>query len=195
LVAGATSKGIPRNSLMDWVQREIQESSEWKAIEKAARKEATNVVEEDKDEEFHLPADVDDPRTYKEVMSTWYTAQWDVGYDNKISSLKVHNVWTLIPQSSVPASQKVVGSRPHFHTKCKEKGEIYCHKVRVVAKGYSQVQGVDYINTYAPVVRMESMSAILHIGVMLDWEINQLDFKTVFLHGDLKEEVYMEKPE
>jgi hypothetical protein len=65
--------------------------------------------------------------------------------------------------------------------------------VCVVAKGYSQVQGVDYTDTYAPVVQMESMYSILHTGTALDWEIHQLNVKTVFLHGNLKEEVYMEQ--
>jgi len=88
-----------------------------------------------------------------------------------------------------------VGSRPHFHTKRDEKGEIYQHKVQVVAKGYSQIHRVDYTDTYAPVARMESMRTILHIGATLDWEINQLDIKTAFLNGDLEEEVYMEQPE
>jgi hypothetical protein len=80
-------------------------------------------------------------------------------------------------------------------TRSATKREIYWHKVCVVAKGYSQVHGVDYTDTYTPVTQMESMCTILHIGATLDWEINQLDVKMVFLHGDLEEEVYMEQPE
>jgi hypothetical protein len=87
-----------------------------------------------------------------------------------------------------------MGSRPHLHKKCDEKGEIYQHKVHVVAKGYSQVQGINYTDMYAPVAQMESMWTILHVRVGLNWEINQLDVKTVFLHRDLKEEEYMEQP-
>jgi hypothetical protein len=67
--------------------------------------------------------------------------------------------------------------------------------VCIVAKGYSQVQGVDYTDTYAPVTQMKSMRSVLHIGTTLNWEIHQLDIKIVFLHGDLQEEVYMEQPE
>ena len=51
------------------------------------------------------------------------------------------------------------------------------------------------MDTYAPVAQMELTRAILHIGTSLDWEIHQMDVKTAFLHGDLKEEVYMEQPE
>ena len=67
--------------------------------------------------------------------------------------------------------------------------------MRVVAKGFAQKPGIDYTDTYAPVARMESTRAILHIGASLDWEIHQMDIKTAFLHGNLKEEVYMEQPE
>ena len=66
--------------------------------------------------------------------------------------------------------------------------------MRVVAKGFAQKPGIDYTDTYAPVTRMESTRAILHIGTSLDLEIHQMDVKTAFLHGDLEEEVYMEQP-
>src|SRR5882672_11410593 len=89
----------------------------------------------------------------------------------------------------------MVGSQPYFLRKCNEKGEVVRNKVRVVAKGYSQVEGVDYTDTYALVSWMESMCMILHIGASLDWEMCQLDVKRAFLHGDLKEEIYMHQPE
>ncbi len=74
-------------------------------------------------------------------------------------------------------------------------GNIVRHKVRVIAKGYAQKPGIDYTDTYAPVARMESTRVILHITASLDWEVHQMDIKTAFLHGNLKEEVYMEQPE
>ena len=67
--------------------------------------------------------------------------------------------------------------------------------MRVIAKGFVQKPGIDYMDTYAPVTWMELTRAILHIGASLDWEIHQMDIKMAFLHGDLKEEVYMEQPE
>jgi Reverse transcriptase (RNA-dependent DNA polymerase) len=67
--------------------------------------------------------------------------------------------------------------------------------VRVVAKGYSQVEGVDYTDTFAPVAQLESVRTVLGIAASLDWEIHQFDVKTTFLHGNLTEELYMEQPE
>jgi Reverse transcriptase (RNA-dependent DNA polymerase) len=68
-------------------------------------------------------------------------------------------------------------------------------KVQVVSKGYSQVERVDYIDTFAPVARLESVRMVLSIAASLDWEIHQFDSKTAFLHGNLTEEIYMEQPD
>jgi len=67
--------------------------------------------------------------------------------------------------------------------------------VHVVVKGFVQKPGIDYTETYAAVACMESTRVLLHIGASLYWKIHQMDIKPAFLHGDLQEEVYMEKPE
>jgi len=65
----------------------------------------------------------------------------------------------------------------------------------VVAKGFTQVPGIDFNETYALVTCLESICAILHIGATKDWDIDHLDVKTTFLHGELDKEIYMEQPE
>ena len=64
----------------------------------------------------------------------------------------------------------------------------------MVAKGFTQVPGIDFGETYALVTFLESVCTILHIGATNDWDINHLDVKTEFLHGELDEEIYMEQP-
>jgi hypothetical protein len=64
----------------------------------------------------------------------------------------------------------------------------------LVAKGFSQKEGIDYNETYAPVVRYESIRMVISIAMAKNLEILHLDVKTAFLHGDLKEELYMEQP-
>ena len=64
-----------------------------------------------------------------------------------------------------------------------------------MAKGFSQIEGIDYTDTFAPVARLESVWTVLSITASLDWEIHQFDVKTAFLHGDLIEDIYMEQPE
>ena len=69
------------------------------------------------------------------------------------------------------------------------------HKSRLVAKGYSQKEGVDYHDIFAPVVKHVSLRLLLSIVVNHDLELEQLDVKTAFLHGDIEEEIYMEQPQ
>ncbi|HEV7735827.1 MAG TPA: reverse transcriptase domain-containing protein [Chlamydiales bacterium] len=133
-------------------------------------------------------------KTWKEAAESDEADQWRAAYQEEMDSLKKHDVWTLIPRSQVPKGRKVIKSRPCFVRKKDENGKVVRHKVRVVAKGFTQVAGVDFTETFASVARMESMRTLLHIGATNDWEIHQMDVKTAFLHGDLEEDIYMEQP-
>jgi Reverse transcriptase (RNA-dependent DNA polymerase) len=104
-------------------------------------------------------------------MKSYDASHWDESYDDEMASIHKHKVWTFIPHSSVPPDRKIIGSHAHFLRKHNERNEVTCRKVRVVAKGYSQIAGLDYTDTYAPVARMESVRSILHIATSLDWEI------------------------
>jgi hypothetical protein len=64
----------------------------------------------------------------------------------------------------------------------------------LVAKGYSQVEGVDYEETFSPVAKMASIRLLLALAVSYDLEVEQMDMKTTFLHGELKEEIFMKQP-
>ena len=102
-------------------------------------------------------------------------------------SLHEHKVWDLVSCDQVPVGCKVIPSKPVSHYKCDSDGNVIQHKVCIVAKGFAQKPGIDYMDTYASVACMESTHVLLHIGASLDWEIHQMDIKTAFLHGDLKE--------
>ena len=65
----------------------------------------------------------------------------------------------------------------------------------MVAKGYSHVQGLDYNETFALIERMDSIRLVLTVATSKRWEVHHMDVKSAFLHGDLKEEIYMKQPE
>jgi len=69
------------------------------------------------------------------------------------------------------------------------------YKARLVAKGYSQIPGIDFDDVFSPVVKHSSIRALLSIVAMRDYELEQLDVKTAFLHGELEEDIYMDQPE
>ena len=74
-------------------------------------------------------------------------------------------------------------------------GNIRIYKVRLVAKGYKQIHGIDYDETYSPVAMLKSIRILLAISAHYDYEIWQMDVKTTFLNGNLEEDVYMTQPE
>ena len=70
-----------------------------------------------------------------------------------------------------------------------------CYKVRLIAKGYTQVQGINYEETFSLVARYKSIQYLLAHAALQDWEIEAIDVKLAYLHGVLEEEIYMEQPE
>lgn len=81
-----------------------------------------------------------------------------------------------------------------FTVKYKSDGTIERYKTRLVAKGFTQTYGVDYMETFAPVAKLNTIRVLLSLVANLDWELYQLDIKNAFLNGDLDEEVYMSVP-
>ncbi|SJL04873.1 uncharacterized protein ARMOST_08244 [Armillaria ostoyae] len=98
-------------------------------------------------------------------------------------------------KEDLPAGRDTIGCKWVFLKKYDEDGNISRYKARLVAQGYSQIPGVDYNETFAPVVRLESVHAALGIAAIKDLEISQMDVKGAYLNGELEEEIYMRQPE
>lgn len=108
----------------------------------------------------------------------------------EINSIHSNHTWTLVP---LPPNTKAITSRWVFKTK-PGTGNQPRYKARLVARGFQQTSGVDFLETFAPVVRWETIRLLLAIAVHLNWPIHQLDVLTAFLNGILKEDVYMVQP-
>jgi hypothetical protein len=108
-----------------------------------------------------------------------------------MASLEENNTWTEVEP---PLDRKVVKCKWVFKLKYKPDGSIERYKARLVARGFSQEYGIDYQQTYAPVVKMASLRLILALAIDRSWFLRQLDVSTTFLYGDLDTIVYMEYP-
>ena len=133
--------------------------------------------------------DIKEPKSVSEAQTN---QKWLDAMKKEIGSLHENNVWELV---ELPADRKAVGSKWVFKVKTDANGSIERCKVRLVAQGCSQQEGLDYDETFSPVVRSESVRSIIALAAMNDLKLHQMDITTAFLHGDLEEEVYMKQPE
>ena len=101
-----------------------------------------------------------------------------------------NDVWELIPR---PKGVNVIGTKWIFKNKSNEHGIFIINKLRLVARGYTQVEGIDFNETFAPVARLESIRILLAIASHLNFKLYQMDVKNAFLNGMLQEEVYVEQ--
>lgn len=134
---------------------------------------------------------VDDPMTVEEAKKRNDWIHWKKAMDEELSSIVENNTWSLINR---PANCKPIHSRWIFKTKHVQDGTTR-YKARLVIKGCAQRHGIDYEETFAPVVKYNSIRYLLAMAVEHNMEIEQLDAVTAFLQGELKENVFMFQPE
>jgi len=100
-------------------------------------------------------------------------------------------VWDLV---SKPEHKNIIGTKWVFRNKLNEQGEVIRNKVRLVAQGYSQQEGIDYTETFAPVARLEAIRLLLSYAVNHNITLYQMDVKSAFLNGVISEEVFVKQP-
>ncbi|CAA7052678.1 unnamed protein product [Microthlaspi erraticum] len=130
----------------------------------------------------------EEPRDFSEAKKA---KEWVLACE-EIRSIIKNNTWTLV---YLPSGAKAIGLKWVFKLKRNSDGSINKHKARLVAKGYAQRYGVDYEEVFAPVARLETIRLLISLAAASGWEIHHLDVKTAFLHGDLKETVFVKQPE
>jgi hypothetical protein len=141
---------------------------------------------------FSLSITDDDPRTVREAVNSEDSKLWKKAMVEEMDALDKNEAWDIV---ELPAGRKTVGSKWLFKKKFNAEGKVEKYKARLVAKGYSQVEGIDFGEIFSPVAKLTSIRFILSIAAAFDLEVEQMDVKTTFLHGDLEEEIYMKQPE
>ena len=102
-----------------------------------------------------------------------------------------NEVWTLIPRTN---QMNVIGTKWVFINKSDDSGVITRNKARLMAKRYNQTEGIDYDETFAPVARLEAIRLLLAFSCMSGFKLFQMDVKSAFLNGFVKEEIYVAQP-
>lgn len=111
--------------------------------------------------------------------------------DDEIAAIERNNTWEMVDLQS---GQQTIEVKWIYKTKLKENGEIDKYKARLVTKGYKQKYGVDYKEIFALVVRLDTVKLVVALAAQSSWPIFQMDVKSTFLYGDLKEQVFIDQP-
>ena len=131
------------------------------------------------------------PLTYQDAMNSENSAEWINAMDEEIKSLKQNDTFLV---TKLPPDRKVVGGRWVYAVKGnREDGTLY--KARYVAKGYNQVHGIDYFETFSPTARMESVRILMQVSVQEKMLVHQMDVKSTYLHAPLECDIYVTQPE
>lgn len=133
-----------------------------------------------------------DPTSLREAQAAPDWPQWEKAIAVEMDNLRAHGTYDLVER---PQNAHVIGSRLVFHRKRDADGAVKQCKVRVVAQGFSQIPGVDYNETFAPVAKSSSLRLMLALAARFSWPLIQLDVKSAYLNGDLDEEIYMRQPQ
>ena len=133
-----------------------------------------------------------EPTTVTDALSGPEKQKWKTAMDKEIQSIRDNDVWDLV---ELPKQRTAIGCKWIFKRKPAADGSIERYKARLVAQGFSQQYGLDYDETFCPVVRFESLRTLIAFSVQNNFQLHQMDFTSAFLNGDLEEEIYMKQPE
>ncbi|CDF39893.1 unnamed protein product [Chondrus crispus] len=181
-------------------------SEEDEVSEEVLENDGAHSVSENDEDEDDVPTAVENPnvtpptptpavRRSSRATNGPRAAFWQTGIDKELASQTKNRTWKLVPPSEV---SNILTSRWVFNVKQLPDANgniVESAKARLVARGFQQVQGLDYTETYAPVIKFTTIRLLLALVAHYDLELHQMDVVTAFLNGDLDEDIYMEQPE
>jgi hypothetical protein len=132
-----------------------------------------------------------EPRSYTEAMRSSEAPFWEKGKQEEHKSLEKNHTFDIVP---LPKGVKPISSRYVFTRKYGADGEVNRHKVRLVARGFQQEEGIDYDETFAAVVKPASYRILFALAAIFGWVAHQSDVKTAFLNSMLDKPVYIRPP-
>jgi histone deacetylase 1/2 len=139
----------------------------------------------------HVATTADITPAPSSVRAALRDPEWLAAMQAEYDALQANGTWTLVPR---PAHANVITGKWLFKNKLNADGTLERRKARWVVRGFSQRPGVDFHQTFSPVVKPATIRTVLHLAATRQWPVHQLDVKNAFLHGDLAERVYCHQP-
>jgi hypothetical protein len=130
-----------------------------------------------------------EPNCFEEASKDEF---WNKAMDEELDQIEKNDTWELVPR---PMNKNVISTKWVFMNKSNEDGQVTRNKARLICKGYAQIEGIDFEETFSPVARMEAICFLLAYACSKNIKVYQMDIKSSFLNWELEEELYIEKPE
>jgi hypothetical protein len=118
--------------------------------------------------------------------------EWKNAMEEEYESIMKNSTWEL---TELPKHKKPIGCKWIYKPKFKLDGSVDKYKARLVSKEYSQIEGIDYVETFAPIDKLNAIRMLIALAAKYHSKLHQLDVKSASLNGELKEEVYLTQPE
>ena len=131
-----------------------------------------------------------DPNTYEYVIETPEGPLWQHSMEEEMKCLTNNDTWELV---ELPKDRKGIKCRWVFLTKRDMQGSTKHLQSHLVAKGFSQAEGINYEETFAPIARLDSLCLLLAITAHFNLDVHHINIKSAYLNGDLDEEIYMDQ--
>ena len=135
-----------------------------------------------------------EPLDYDDIYNLEDQEEWFNSAENEFGNLRDLKVYEQVNKDEIPEEANIIKSRLIFKYKRNSKGDIVKRKTRLVAKGFTQQHGIDYKDTFAPTLKLDSIRIFTHIAARNNFQIEQIDVNAAYLNAHLKEEIYMEPP-
>ncbi|GJW42981.1 putative ribonuclease H-like domain-containing protein [Tanacetum coccineum] len=136
-----------------------------------------------------LPTEIEEEP--KKIAEALQDDSWVQAMQEELLQFKLQQVWVLV---DLPHGMKVIGTKWVYRNKRDERGMVVRNKARLVAQGYTQEEGIDYDEVFAPVARIEAIRLFLAFASFMGFIVFQMDVKSAFLYGTIDEEVYVSQP-
>ena len=133
-----------------------------------------------------------EPKTYEEAVKSNKAKQWKEAMQAEVESLENNDTWTFVDRQK---DKNVLPGKWVYRVKYGADGQVDKYKTRYVAKGYAQVEGIDFFETYAPTCKPETFRTLLAVAAQKDLHLGQMDVKSAYLHSAIEEEIYLEQPQ
>ncbi|KIK72455.1 hypothetical protein PAXRUDRAFT_21969, partial [Paxillus rubicundulus Ve08.2h10] len=132
------------------------------------------------------------PGTIPEAYAGPDTDHWKSAIEEELLNLNSNHVYETVP---IPEGVTLITSKPIFHIKHDHTGNVECYKACIATRGFTQKEGIDYQEVFAPVANLDSVRTLITLAAKHDLELDQMDVSTAYLNGELEEDLYLLPPD